>query len=159
MIRTRLVSVRLAIQVTALVMAVACRPAEAALAGNAVSTLGAPDGYVFAVSPFNCFLGRRQVEALNALAARTRRSGVILASGGAAVDDATAAAAVGALGIRMRTRRLAGSAIGRELNRLGWNPPVVIAIRHGAVVGVLTGEQAQTLDTWIAWLEGQPVRP
>jgi hypothetical protein len=150
---------RAARTVAIVVMATACGPTKPVLSAAAVSALGARDGYVFVVSPFNCSLNASQIDALNDLARRTRRSGVILAAGGAAVSDSVAAAAIADLGIRMRTRRLAESDVDRALANLGWRPPIVIALQHGEIVGTLSGEHAQMLDTWIPWLERQPLSP
>jgi hypothetical protein len=140
------------------IMASACGSAPG-LSGATIAALGARDGYVFVVSPFNCFLTADQIGVLNAIAARTRRSGVILTAGAAAGTDSTAARAVADLGIRMRASRLLGTPIDRGLNSLGWKPPVIIAMRHGEVVAILRGEQAREFDTWIAWLEGQSLKP
>lgn len=140
------------------VMATGCGQAPS-LSEAAVTALGARDGYVFVLSPFNCFLSADQIAVLNTIAARSRRSGVLLASGAAASSDSASANAVLGLGIRMRASRLLGTPLDRGLGSLGWKPPIVIAIRNGEVIAVLRGEQAKDFHTWIGWLERQSMKP
>jgi hypothetical protein len=105
-------------------------------------------------SPFNCSLRKEQIDFMNALAGRSRRSGIVLTLGPGVIEDSIAAKAVAALGIRLKTRTLARSPL-RELiavDRL--SVPLTIAIRRGRIIGMLAGESAERLDSWITWLEG-----
>jgi hypothetical protein len=136
-------------------LATSCGTASPRLTEAVLSALGGRDGYVFVVSPFNCVLGGNQIDALNAIGSRHRRSGVMIVSGGAAGNDSAAVAAAAGLGIRMRTTGLTGTHIERELKRMGWQPPLVVAVQRGEIVGLLRGEEVRRLDTWVAWLERQ----
>jgi hypothetical protein len=126
---------------------------EDSLARRAVATLGARDGYVFVFSPFNCSLRGEQIDLMNELAARRRRTGVILTAVSSDISDSTAAAAVSGLGLRMRTLSLARSPLRAITSRDRLRLPLAIALRRGEVVGILSGDDAERVDTWIAWLE------
>ena len=117
-----------------------------------VASLEASDGYLFVFSPFNCSLRSAQITAMNELAIRRRRTGRILTVGHELADSNAAADAVRALGIRLPTRPLASTPLGRG-HAAGLSAPLAIAIRHRRVVAVLAGPEAERLHTWIAWLE------
>lgn len=140
-----------------LLVAAACHradlPSGAAFDGRAVTALGAQDGYLFVFSPFNCSLKASQIDAINLIAQRTRRSGVILTAGFASVDSLTAADAVAQLGIHMRFVPLTNTSLATYVGGGGMQLPLVIAIRGGRVIGLLAGPDAERLDGWIAWLE------
>jgi hypothetical protein len=138
---------------TALIAASACRPTEDSWARRAAQTLGASDGYVFVFSPFNCSLKAEQIDAMNELATRQRRSGRVLTVGHEIADSATASEAVADLGIRLRASPLAATPLGRSSQPAGLHVPLVIAIRDGEVIAILSGADAGRLDTWLAWLE------
>ena len=123
------------------------------LEGAARAALGARDGYVFVFSPIDCSLRQEQIDRLNILAARARRSGVILTTG--PIDDSTAARAVALLGIRMRTAPLAVTTLSAAIDAAQLRLPLAIAIRHGRVIGVLAGQEAERLDAWVSWLENE----
>jgi hypothetical protein len=129
---------------------------DASFRERAVSALGGPDGYVLVFSPFNCTLTGAQIDAINALAARRRRSGIILAFSPSPADDSTAATAVARLGIRMTTRSLRESPLRDVGTRDGLRLPIAIAIRHGEVIAMTSGESAERLDSWLSWLEQRP---
>lgn len=122
-------------------------------AQRAVATLGADDGYLFVFSPFNCALRQRQIEAINELAGRTRRTGIVLSVGHEVADSAVARAAVVALDIRLRSVPLATTPLGRAGRAAGFTVPTAIAIRGGQVVSVVSGRDAERIDTWLEWLE------
>jgi hypothetical protein len=139
------------------VLVAACvRPAPSpqSLGRRAAEALGARDGYVFVFSPFNCSLQQEQIDALNTIAARKRRSGIILTIGPGNLDDATSANAVAKLGLRMRSKVLMRSALRGLIERERMESPIVIALRSGRVIGTLSGESAERVDSWIEWLEG-----
>jgi hypothetical protein len=120
---------------------------------RAVATLGARDGYLFVFSPFNCSMREAQIDALNALASRQRRSGLILTTGHEEADSAIASRLVGDLGLRLRARPLAMTPLGQNGARAGLRAPIAIAIRGGEVVAVLSGADLDRLDGWLDWLE------
>ena len=120
---------------------------------QAVAALGEKSGYLFVFSPFNCALREPQIEALNAQAHRTRRSGRILTIGHGLDDTATARRAVEALGIDMKTVALATTPFGRAPETQSLGRPLAIAIRDGQVIAILSGADAGRIDAWIAWLE------
>jgi hypothetical protein len=122
---------------------------------HAVAALGAPDGYLFVFSPFNCALRSEQIAAMNVLADRRRRTGRVLTVGHELSDSIVAADAMARLGVRLDVRPLATSAL-RSRPRAGLNAPLAIAIRNGEVIAVLSGSLAERLDTWLAWLEQWP---
>jgi hypothetical protein len=121
------------------------------------TVLGSGDGYVFVFSPFNCSLQGDQVDEMNTLAARTRRSAIVLATGPANLSDSAAASAVARLGIRLKARSLAGTDLEDLAEDTSLGMPLVLAIRHGEVIGILSGATAERLDTWIPWLENRRV--
>jgi hypothetical protein len=120
---------------------------------RAVATLGAKDGYLFVFSPFNCGLREAQIDALNALAHRSRRTGKVLTIGHELVDSAIARRAVTELGITMPSIALGATPFGssRETRSLG--VPLAIAIRDGQVIATLAGADVERIDRWIAWIE------
>ena len=120
---------------------------------RAIATLGARDGYLFVFSPFNCSLRAPQIEALNALGARQRRSGRILTIGHAVADSAIASRLVVDLGLRIPAQPLAMTPLGQGSARAGLRAPIAIAIRGGEVVAVLSGSDLDRLDGWLDWLE------
>lgn len=131
------------------------RPAQPtpSLGSRAVETLGARDGYVFVFSPLNCSLAQEQIDALNAIATRTRRSGILLTLGPSDFDDSTSAAAVARLGLRMKSMVLTRSPLRGLVDRGQMAAPIAIALRGGRVVGVVAGEYAERVETWIEWME------
>ena len=120
---------------------------------RAVATLGARDGYLFVFSPFNCSLRAPQIEALNALAARQRRSGRVLTIGHEVADSAIASRLVVDLGLRIPTQPLAITSLGRGGAQAGLRAPIAIAIRGGEVVALLSGSDLDRLEGWLDWLE------
>lgn len=144
-------------------IAVACqgqpRSGGESLRRRAVTALGARDGYVFVFSPFNCSLQAEQIQAMNMVAARTRRSGIILTVAPGEVADSVTAGAVARLGLRMKTLPLARSPLRDVLTSEQLRLPLVIAVRGGQVIGVLAGENVDRLDSWLAWLEQRPTSP
>jgi hypothetical protein len=127
------------------------------LGSRAVETLGARDGYVFVFNPLNCSLAQEQIDALNAIATRTHRSGILLTLGPSNFDDSTSAAAVARLGLRMKSVVLARTPLRGLVDRGQMAAPVVIALRGGRVVGIVAGGYAERVDTWIEWLEQSSV--
>jgi hypothetical protein len=139
----------------AFALAMACtppKPGHPLWSERAVASLGADDGYLFVFSPFNCSLRAPQIRAMNELARRHRRSGRILTIGHALSDSTTAAQAVAELGILLQSRPLATTALGGS-PVAGLIGPLAIAIRHGKVIAILAGANAERIDTWLAWLE------
>jgi hypothetical protein len=120
---------------------------------RAVATLGARDGYLFVFSPFNCSLRAPQIDALNALAARQRRSGRILTIGHELADSTIASRMIADLGLRIPAQPLAATPLGHSRARAGLRAPIAIAIRGGEVVALLSGSDLDRLDGWLDWLE------
>jgi hypothetical protein len=147
----------------AVVLTSACRgqpgPEGDSLRHRAVAALGAPDGYVFVFSPFNCSLQAAQIDAMNLIAERTRRSGVILTVAPGEVADSVTAGAVARLGLRMKAQPLARSPLRDVTTNEQLRLPLVIAVRGGQVIGVLAGDNVNRLDSWLAWLEQRPASP
>jgi hypothetical protein len=149
--------------VLATVLSSACRgqpgPERESLRQRAVAALGARDGYVFVFSPFNCSLQASQIDAMNLVAARARRSGIILTVAPGEVADSVSATAVARLGLRMKVRSLARSPLRDVMTDEQLRLPLVIAIRGGQVIGMLAGDSVDRLDSWLAWLEQRPASP
>src|SRR3982751_1578338 len=103
--------IRQHVRLAAGVLATACSalPARPSFRERIATVLESPDGYVFVFSPFNCSLQGSQIDEMNLLASRTRRSGIVLATGPAGLSDSAAAAAVARLGVKLKARALEGT--------------------------------------------------
>jgi hypothetical protein len=122
-----------------------------------VSTLGADDGYIFVINPFNCMLRQPQIDAMNALAQRHRRGGKVLMAGFDAVDSIAGVEALRDMGITLPASPLETSPLAKSgtFKSMGW--PVSFALRDGNVISVLGGGEAERFGSWIAWLEHAPL--
>jgi hypothetical protein len=142
-------------RLAASVLGMACStlPGNKPLSERIATVLESRDGYVFVFSPFNCSLQARQIDEMNVLASRARRSGVVLATGPSGLSDSAAVAAVDRLGIKLKARALERSGLEYLVHDQSFDMPMVIAIRQGAIIGILSGASAERLDTWIPWLE------
>lgn len=118
-----------------------------------VATLGARDGYLFIVNPFNCLLRESQIREINRLATRSRRSGRLLMAGTEPIDSVEGVRAIRDLGILLQASTLSSSPFARTavLRSLGW--PLVLAVRDGHVIGALAGGHTSRMGSWIQWLE------
>jgi hypothetical protein len=118
-----------------------------------VTALGATDGYIFVLNPFNCVLREAEIETMQRLALRHRRSGRVLTMGHDASDSATARRAAVELGVTLPVSPLGASSLANSPLLRSIGTPAVIAVRNGRVIGTLAGVDFERSAEWIRWIE------